>query len=303
MSSAPLIRRLRRAPSGFTLIELLIVVIIIGILISIGVPAYLKYVASAKDRDAQATLRTAYKAAITGDTEVNSARLPVATTIVQDIQADEPGISVARGSCLSGIGSVATKQVLVDPSSTSLQIVMCTPSASGTVWKLTGPLTGTPSVSDASLVALTFTGNEITDATRALGTQGDGLTGGSSTGVWEATTNLSTNGGFESNQTGWGVKGPGVMNIRRDSMRSKFGTWAGKLATDAADVYQGATTPTFSVVSGTVYTASVWVWSAASDRSRLHGRDRRWPTDHWKDDDRWRLEEDLHHMDGGTHRN
>lgn len=51
--------------------------------------------------------------------------------------------------------------------------------------------------------ALTLSGNEITDATRALGIQGDGLLNDSSYGIWPAATNLRLNGGFETNATGW----------------------------------------------------------------------------------------------------
>jgi hypothetical protein len=54
--------------------------------------------------------------------------------------------------------------------------------------------------------AIAFSGNEITDTKRAANTQGDGRAApDSSTGIWESTTNLVTNGGFESNTTGWGA--------------------------------------------------------------------------------------------------
>jgi hypothetical protein len=45
---------------------------------------------------------------------------------------------------------------------------------------------------------VTASGNEITDVTRSTKTQGDGVNApDSSYGIWEATTNLVTNGGFE----------------------------------------------------------------------------------------------------------
>lgn len=72
---------------------------------------------------------------------------------------------------------------------------------------------------------LTLSGNEQTPATRAAGTQGDGLTGPyrqSSIGVWEATTNLVTNGGAETNVTG--TTALSSNTIARSTAQAKFGT-------------------------------------------------------------------------------
>jgi hypothetical protein len=68
--------------------------------------------------------------------------------------------------------------------------------------------------------SLTFSGNEITDALRALGVQGDGATTPAGVGIWPAATNECINGGFETNSTGWAGSGTPV----RSTAWYKFGT-------------------------------------------------------------------------------
>src|SRR3990167_6344341 len=80
---------------------------------------------------------------------------------------------------------------------------------------------------------LTFTGGLITDAVRTTAVEGDGLTPPAGVGIWPAATNLVTNGGFETNTTGWVGTG-GAIN--RYTSAAKFGTASARVeVTVAAD--------------------------------------------------------------------
>jgi RHS repeat-associated protein len=101
-------------------------------------------------------------------------------------------------------------------------------------------------------------GHEISDASRSAGVQGDGrLSPDSSFGVWDATTNLITNGGFETNASGWDNRGTGSA-LAQTTVGTKFGA-------NALHVTNGTGTPVASlsasiaVTPGLPYTASAWV--------------------------------------------
>ncbi len=111
---------------------------------------------------------------------------------------------------------------------------------------------------------LTSSGGLITDAVRSAGVEGDGRAApDSSFGLWEGTTNLITNGGFETNTTGWvGVQ----TTLTRITSRSKFGSAAmratvtnGKTSysADAGASLSGAT-------ANRTFTGSVWVYAEGS---------------------------------------
>ena len=68
---------------------------------------------------------------------------------------------------------------------------------------------------------LTASGNEITDGVRITDTQGDGRAAESSMGIWQATSNLITNGSFETNLTGWVAQ---AATITQDATSHVFGT-------------------------------------------------------------------------------
>lgn len=110
---------------------------------------------------------------------------------------------------------------------------------------------------------LTVSGTPITDALRALGVQGDGLSGESSFGTWEASTNLVTNGGFETNTTGWSAGSR--FTIARSTEQAKFGGASCKATvaiTDAGtgwgSAFRGLT------ITDVDHTQSVWIYVPSS---------------------------------------
>lgn len=102
---------------------------------------------------------------------------------------------------------------------------------------------------------LTVSGNEITDAVRVANVQGDGRAApDSSFGIWEATTNLCTNGGFKTNLTGWIPSGGNT--IARSTAQAKFGA-ASHLGTYQNNV-QFCWFPV--TLTASVHTFSVWIY-------------------------------------------
>lgn len=123
---------------------------------------------------------------------------------------------------------------------------------------LVSNLVALPALAVTTPGTLTLSGNEMTDASRTAAIQGDGRTPpDSSVGIWEATTNLITNGGFETGVTNWTPVG---ATITSSTEQAKFGTKSGKLVAAGADGYAAA----FVIgVAQTTYTESVWVYAPA----------------------------------------
>jgi len=102
---------------------------------------------------------------------------------------------------------------------------------------------------------LTLSGNEITDAVRRAGVYGDGLSPSDfSLGVWAAATNLCTNGGFETNTTGWTTGG--TNTIAASAEQFKFGAKSLKAVyADNANLADYA-----AIITNAEHTVSVWVY-------------------------------------------
>ena len=101
---------------------------------------------------------------------------------------------------------------------------------------------------------LTYSGRVITDAYRALLLDGDGLATPGGLGIWEATTNLCTNGGFESSTTGWTQVS---AILAQDGSWSMFGSKSGRVETADAQENEGAYI-TFVASGGVPHTGSAW---------------------------------------------
>lgn len=112
---------------------------------------------------------------------------------------------------------------------------------------------------------LTVSGNEITDATRAVNTQGDGRSADSSFGVWEATTNLIANGGAETNTTG---ATDHSSTTTRTTAQFKFGTASYQVVTSNAQANEGPSWA-FTGAAATAYACSAWVRGSGTARIAL----------------------------------
>jgi hypothetical protein len=120
----------------------------------------------------------------------------------------------------------------------------------------------------SSSTGLTPSGGVLNDATRSLALQGDGRQPpDSSTGIWESTTNMLTDGGFENITSGWTASSANTTSFTSDNSTSKFGTYAAKVVVNATGASGIRTTGT-ALTSGQPYAAGVWV-KATSGKSMI----------------------------------
>ena len=115
---------------------------------------------------------------------------------------------------------------------------------------------------------LTLSGNEITDATRRTNTEGDGVSPSDfSTGVWEATTNLVTNGGFETDVSsgGWAAVRGTSARITSDS---KFGAACNEFTGNGSGAFNYARQVVTNPAAGT-YTYSAYVRAISGDLTKV----------------------------------
>lgn len=124
--------------------------------------------------------------------------------------------------------------------------------------------------------SLTVSGNEITDALRALGIQGDGRLADSSFGIWPAATNECPNGGGETNTAGWAGWNGGAAPLRVSASERtpKFGQICLRASCDGTSANQGLFFDTGNTLApSTTRTYSVWVYNDGSAPLRLQLRE------------------------------
>lgn len=121
---------LHRREDGFTLLEVLIVIVLLGIMVTISLPALLGHSNKAWDSMARQHLGLAYKEA--GAAQDADNNFPDPTSLAREITASEPGLSV--GTALST--SVATTGTVFIIVSTGGNLLLAERSRSGLVWTL-----------------------------------------------------------------------------------------------------------------------------------------------------------------------
>src|SRR5215203_2219453 len=79
-------QRMSQDESGFTLVELLVVMLILGILAAIAIPAFLNQREKANDADAKADVNTAQQAMETYQTDNQGSYLNATTALLRGIE-------------------------------------------------------------------------------------------------------------------------------------------------------------------------------------------------------------------------
>jgi type II secretory pathway pseudopilin PulG len=157
---------------AFTLIEVLIIVLIIGIMIAVAAPSFLGQSDKAHDSVAQQYLGLAWKAERAAKPTIeNNGLNPVndsisasdpnapdrVATITAAISTESVFTTVVGGPC-----SLADtpRKIVVDPATSTDQLILYTKSASGKVWRLRAGDTGAPSKGPVFDLACANTGTQ-----------------------------------------------------------------------------------------------------------------------------------------------
>jgi len=124
------LRAKARSESGFTLVELLVVMLILGLLASIAIPAFFNQRVKAQDSEAKSIAKTAQTALETYATDRGGVYTGASRTLLKRI---EPTLSLAT----SGANAITT--LSVGPSSYTLSVT----SAGGNVFSIVRATSGT----------------------------------------------------------------------------------------------------------------------------------------------------------------
>jgi type IV pilus assembly protein PilA len=103
-----------QSESGFTLVELLVVMLIIGLLAAIAIPAFFNQRNKASDAEAKSAVKTAQTAMETYATDNNGSYANATVALLQGI---EPTLNSANGFALTDQANVA-----VTPSATAYSV-------------------------------------------------------------------------------------------------------------------------------------------------------------------------------------
>jgi type IV pilus assembly protein PilA len=127
------LRERSKGESGFTLVELLVVMLILGLLAAIAIPAFFNQRDKANDADAKATAKTAQIAMETYATDNNGS---YAAADVTKLKAIEPTLPAAAPLAVSGIAATTYTITVTSDTGTTFSIARA---ATGTVTYTCGP--------------------------------------------------------------------------------------------------------------------------------------------------------------------